>query len=595
MARLRPGVTREQAQAAGTLLVREAMRAEPPSPAGDDERRIAQTTLELRPAEKGFGGLNVQFAQPLTVLMVMVGVVLLIACANLANLLLARGSARQREISVRMAVGAGRGRVVQQLFTESLLLAVIGGAAAVAVAWWGSGALFRMVSESRPTMRIDVAPDLRTFLFTGAVTVLTALLFGMLPALRATRVDVSSALKDGGRSAPQHGRLGRLLVGAQVMLSVILLMGTGLFARTLYNMKAQDLGYSPQDLILMRVDPTAGGYRGDEIGQVAMTLLERLRTVPGLTSITFSENGLFSGTESGARIRIDGYTPAKDDDASVRFDQVGPRYFTHVGIPLLLGRDIDETDRGTGTRGIVINENMARFYFGDANPIGRVVHYEGRDPFVLTIVGVSKNARDHGLREDVERRMYVSFLQPVDGVISLNYELRTSVRPVDMNAQLRAAVRDVSPRIPVVSIKALTTLIDETLLQERIIARLSAVFGLVAVGLASVGLYGVLAYSVTRRTNEIGIRMAVGAFSRDIVWMVLRETMGLVVLGIAIGLPVALALSRFIESLLFGLRPNDALTIAGVVGLMLCIALLAAAGPARRAARVDPLRALRYE
>jgi predicted permease len=595
MARLQPGVSLTQALAAGTVLLRQALANERAANPDIDERRIAAASLQLREADKGFGQIRTQFEKPLTVLMAMVGAVLLIACANLANLLLARGSARRREIGIRMAIGAGRARVVQQLLTESAVLAATGGVAAVAVAWWGSRALLAMVSEGNASMRLDVTPDLRTLAFTGGVALLTAVLFGVGPAVRATRVDVSGSLKDGGQTAPHGGMLGRALVAVQVMLCVVLLTGTGLFARTLYNMKAQDLGYVAEDIILMRVDPISAGYRGDDIGRATVRVLDRIRALPGITAATFSENGLFSGTESGAPVRIDGFTPASEDDRLVRFDQVGPGYFTNVGIPLLLGRDFTAADHETAPRVAVINQNMARFYFGDRSPIGRLIHYGGTDKFTLTIVGVSANARDHSLRDDVHRRMYVSFMQPVDGLTGANFEIRTSIGASAIVPELRTAVKEVAPHMTIVGIKPLATLIDESLLRERIIARLSAMFGALAVLLASIGLYGVLSYSVSRRTNEIGIRMAIGALPKRIVSMVLRETMIVVLAGVALGVPIALAATALVESLLFGLKRNDPITVAAVVALMLGIALAAAAGPARRAARIDPLKALRYE
>ena len=593
MGRLRPGVSLEQAKAAGTVLLRQAMADERGAEiTADDRRSIATANLGLTTGDKGFGQLRGQFSQPLTVLMVMVAVVLLIACANLANLLLARAAARRREISIRIAIGSSRSRVIRQLLTESLLLALIGGGVAVAVAWWGSSALFSTVAETNRALRLDLQPDLRTLAFTAAVSFLTALLFGVAPALRATRLDVSSALKESARSAPSGGRLGHALVAVQVTLSVVLLIGTGLFTRTLYNMKAQDFGYAPEDVILMRVDPISAGYVGDDIGRVCVRLLERIRAIPQVTAATFSENGLFSGTESGASITIEGFTPASRADSMVRFDQVGPSYFTNVGIPLLLGRDFKESDNERSAPVCVINEAMARFYFPNQNPLGRLIK---SDDVALTIVGVATNARDHGLRDAIRRRMYVSYLQPVDGLTTANFEVRTTQPPARMTPHLRAAVGEIAPAMPVLSIKGLTQLVDESLVQERLIARLSVLFGLVAVVLASVGLYGVLAYSVVRRTNEIGIRMAVGAFPRNIVWMVLRETMVLVAAGLVCGIPAALALTRFIGSLLFGLRPADTLNIAAVVLLMIVIALVAAALPARRAARIDPLRAVRYE
>jgi predicted permease len=497
---------------------------------------------------------------------------------------------------MRIAIGASRGRIVRQLLTESIVLALVGGVAAIAVAWWGSQTIFAMVAEGNAAMRLDLTPDARLFAFTGLIAVVTALVFGLVPALRATRIDLTTVLKDGSPSIAARGGFARVLVVAQVALSVVMLIGTGLFTRTLYNMKALDLGYSAENLMLMRVDPISAGYRGDDIGRISVELLERIRAIPGVTGATFSENGLFSGTESSALIDIDGYKPKTDDGMLVRFDQVGPGYFTHVGIPLVAGRDLSDTDTPAGGRVVVINENMARFYFGAENPLGRSISYvDGDETLSLTIVGVAKNARDHGLREDIYRRMYVSFRQPIDGLTGANYEVRTALDDVTMARQLRMAVAAVAPRIQILSIRPLTDLIDRSLLNERLTATLSLLFGGVAVTLAVIGLYGVLAYSVTRRTSEIGVRIAIGAVPRTVVWMVLKETLLLVGIGLAIGVPLAMGLGGFVSSLLFGLAPTDVLTIAVAVALMIGVACAAAIAPSRRAAAIDPVRALRYQ
>jgi len=596
MARMQPGMTREQALATLNVWHQQALADERGVPASEDERRrLAASRLELFDGDKGYSPLRTQASQPLLVLMTMVAVVLLIACANLANLLMARASARGREIAMRIAIGASRGRIVRQLLTESLVLAIGGGIVAIVVAWWGSQAIFAMVTESN-NARLDLTPDTRLFAFTGLIAVAAALVFGLVPALRATRVDLTTVLKDGSPAVAARGGFARVLVIAQVALSVVMLIGTGLFTRTLYNMKAQDLGYSPDNLLLMRVDPVAAGYRGGDIGRIAVELLERIRAIPGITGATFSENGLFSGTESSARIGIEGFKTTEDEGMIVRFDQVGPGYFTHVGIPLIAGRDLGDSDTPASARVAVINEHMARFYFGGENPVGRNISYQdGDETHAIAIVGVSANARDHSLRDDVHRRMYVSFLQPIDGLTGANYEVRTSVESATMARQLRLAVTAVAPRMQIRSIRPVSTLIDQTLLNERITAQLSLLFGAVAVVLAVIGLYGVLAYSVTRRTSEIGVRIAIGAVPRHVVWMVLKETLILVGIGLAIGVPVAIGLGGLVSSLLFGLAPTDAITIAAAVGLMIGVACAAAIAPSRRAAAIDPVRALRYQ
>jgi predicted permease len=598
MARLEDRVGRERALASVNVWFQQALSIENGEATSEDERaRRAALRLQLFDGQKGYSPLRNQASQPLVILMTMVAVVLLIACANIANLLMARASARGREIAMRIALGASRGRIVRQLLTESLVLALAGGIAAIAIAWWGSQAIFAMVAEANSTTRLDLTPDARLVAFTGAIAVAAAMIFGLAPALRATRVNLTTVLKDGSPSVASRGRFARVLVVAQVALSVVMLIGTGLFTRTLYNMKAQDLGYAAENLLLVRVDPVAAGYRGDGIGRIAISLLERIREIPGVTAVTFSENGLFSGTESSAAVDVEGYKAADEQATVVRFDQVGPGYFTHVGIPIIAGRDIADGDQPSSPRVAVINEQMARFYFGDQNPLGRIISYQdgAGAATAITIVGVARNARDHGLREEIQRRMYVPFMQPIDGLTGASYEVRTARDSATMARQLRNAVAAVSPRMQITSLQPLTTLIDQSLLNERITARLSLLFGFVAVTLAIIGLYGVLAYSVSRRTSEIGIRIAVGAARWRVVWMVVRETLILVAAGLLIGVPLAAGLGGLVSSQLFGLAATDGLTIAIAVALMIVVACAAAIVPSRRAAGVDPVRALRYQ
>jgi predicted permease len=556
---------------------------------------IQKQKLSVVSGAQGFSQLRGRFSQPLWVLMAMVGAVLLIACANLGNLLLARATARAREFGVRLSLGAGRVRLVRQLFTESLLLAAMGGALGVWIAWWGSRWLVTLVSEGSTGLRLDVTPDARILAFTAGVSLFTALIFGLGPAFRAARVDLNSALKDDAGKGSGRFRVGKALVVVQVALSLVLLIGAGLFVRTLRNLSALDLGYRREQILLMRIDPVTAGYRDERISQVCQRLLERIRSLPGVQAATFSENGLFSGTESGSRIEIEGYTPSSPRDMQARFDQVGPGYFTIVGIPMLLGRDIGEQDVAGAPRVAVINESMANLYFAGKNPIGRRIGFRGQDKFTLEIVGVVKDVQDHDLRWEPVRRFYVSYYQPIDGITTANYEIRTTLDAAAMTAQVRREVAAIDRALPIQHLKPLEALIDESLLQERLIAKLAGFFGVLAVFLASVGLYGILSYAVVRRTREIGIRMAVGAGRGNVVWMVVKETLVLAVVGALVGVPGALAATKLVEKLLYGLKPNDAATIAGAVVLLLVVALAASLLPARRAARIDPMEALRYE
>lgn len=596
MARLKPGVVRQQAEAATNVFLRRwRIEAEGPAITEARRREIRQNTTRVLDGGKGFSSLRDEFARPLWVLMAMVATVLLIACANLANLLLARGTARSRELATRLALGVGRARLVRQLVTESLLMSFLGAALSIPVGWGVCRALFLMVSSGDPTVRLDITPDTRVLLFTAAVAVATALLFGLLPALRSTRVEIGAVLKENARAVSGSLIGGRAVVIAQVALSVVLLFATGLLTRTLYNMKAQDLGYAPQNMLIVRTDPTGAGYKGDEIGTISQRILEGIQRLPGVTAASYSDNGLFGGRESGARIRIQGFQPATPRDTLARFDQAGPGYFHTVGIPILAGRDFAETDTANAPRVAVINQSMARFYFGNRNPIGETLFYDSRLKFTLTIIGVAKDVRDHGVRNEPPRRFYVSYMQAVDGQMGADYEIRTPAGRAVMERQIRSAVRAISPRMPVLFVHQLSEQIDESMITERLVARLSIYFGILALVLGCAGLYGIMAYSIVRRTREIGIRLALGARSRTVVLMVVRDAMTLVAVGLAAGIPMALAVSRYLQSLLFGLKPMDALSLAAAILMMTLMALAAAVVPARRAVRVDPMTALRHE
>ncbi len=601
MGRLKPGVTREQAEANVNLVFRQLLAARAgSSPTPERKREIMDQKIKLQDGSRGASVWREELSRPLLVLMSVVALVLLIACANIANLLLARAAARRKEIGIRLAIGARRFRLLRQLLTESMLLSFIGAAIGVMFAYWGSGLLTRQVMAGPNPLQLDVAPDGRILAFTAAVAVLTGLLFGLAPALRATGVDVGSTLRESSRGLTgSAARLsfGKALVASQVAISLLLLIGAGLFLRTLRNLRNVDLGYSGEKLLLVRVDAVAAGYKGIGIAGVYRQLLDRFRAIPGVRAVAASENGLFSGTESGDRITVEGYTPKKEGDDSARFDQVGPNYFSMLGIPITLGREIGPEDNETAAPVCVINEAMARFYFAGLNPIGMHITDEFPDTRkTFRIVGVARDARDHRLRGDIPRRFYIPLFNPLgDYPPSVYFELRTFADPAAVMNAVRREIQAVDRALPIVSMRTLDELLDRTTQQERLIAQLSTFFGALALVLASIGLYGVLSYAVGRRTNEIGIRMALGARPGAVIWLFLRESLVLIALGCAVGLGAALAATRLVASSLFGVKPEDPATLAAATALIAAIALLAGYLPARRAASVDPVTSLRCE
>jgi len=457
-----------------------------------------------------------------------------------------------------------------------------------------------MVKDAPDAMMLEVRPDLRVLLFTTGVSLLTGVIFGLAPAWRSAGVNVSGTLKEAGRGLTAGVAkigLGKLLVMGQIALSVMLLIGAGWFLRTLRNLQNTDLGYPRERIVLAGVDFLSAGYSGDRLPIVYNEVRDRLARIPGVHDVTYSQNGLFSGSESGDQITVEGYKPQKRGDDHARFDRVGPGYFATVGIPIMLGRDIRPRDVASAESVCVVNEAFAKFYFGTSNPIGKHVTDEFPDTRkTFVIVGVARDARDHSLRRGIFRRFYLSALQPLGTYSSfMNYEIRTYSDPAGIIQTARREILSFDPAIPINSVKPLEGLLDDTLRQERIIAQLSAVFGGLALLLACIGLYGVLSYAVAQRTNEIGIRMALGAEGGAVIRMVLRETAVLIVVGLAAGVPTSLACARLIQSKLFGLKPADPGTLAAALGIMIAVAVASGYIPARRASRVDPLIALRYE
>ena len=605
MGRRKPGITNAQANASLNVVFKGLIESlTGPGITGDERRHSLDQRLKVQPAARGASTLHEAFGEPLKFLMALVGLVLLIACANVANLLLARGAARQKEFAMRLAVGADRYRLVRQLLTESLLLAILGACAGILVAFWADSVLLRMVqgvANGPAAIQLDLQPNVRVLGFTLLVTLFTGALFGLFPSLYATKVDLSGRMKSSasgaqGESSARRLPLSKALVVAQVTFSLVLLVAAGLFVHSLAKLSHVDLGYNRENLLLFRVNTTAGGFKGAAIPRLYQDLLARISALPGLRGVTVSHLGLFTGAESGDPIAVEGYTPKSGERMDSRFDAVGPGYFSTMGIPILLGREITAQDSAGGLRAAVVNETFVHRFFPNTNPIGKHVRdtYPG-NPGDAVIVGVAADAKYNSLREKTPPRIYLPLFNPMWEQNSAEYEVRTFADTASVSASLRSAVQEVGPSLPPINIHTMTGLVDDTLQTDRFIQRLSSAFGLLAILLASIGLYGVMAYNVARRTRDIGIRMTLGAAPGDVRWQVLRETLALVLIGIAIGVPVALAGTRLIRSMLFGLGFADPIVIVSSAALLALVAALAGFLPARRASQVDPMVALRYE
>ena len=596
LGRLKPATTIEQAQASINVGLRQFLTDQAGSQLTDSRRRgIQNTSVQLVPGGRGLSGLRFFYSQALRMLMVIVGLVLLIACANVGNLLLSRAATRQAEISLRQALGASRGRLVRQLLTESLLLAVIGGVAGVLLAQWGVSLLVARLAATSP---LDVKPDLSVLLFTVGISLVSGVLFGIAPAIRATRTDLTSALKEKSTQG-RRGRfnLGSVLVVSQVAVSLILLVGAGLFARSLIKLQQEDLGFNRDNVLLVSIDPRLAGYKPAELGSVYRQLYDRLSALPNVRSATLASYSPMSGRSSTSSLNLQGYTPRQGEDMVVSDILIGPDYGETLGLPLLLGRKIGLQDTGASAKVAVINQALAQSFFPNQNPLGRRISFEkSPEKAELEIVGVIGDAKYGSAKEKADRTVYRPILQIQDqSAYSSVLELRTAGDPLSVTSEVRAAIAQVDDKLPVVNVTSLRNQTDEALRQERLIAQLVSFFGLLALALACVGLYGIMAHAVVRRTNEIGIRMALGAERRDIIWMVLSESLLLVGVGLAIGVPAAWGAAHLISSQLFGLNPSDPVTLLTAAVLLTLVGALAGYLPARKAARVDPLVALRYE
>jgi predicted permease len=600
MARLKPGVSRSQAEANLDVLFQQWLQG-PQGRSLDpgDQQGLKQQKISVVPGGGGFSGLRPEFSRPLLLLMAIVGLVLLIACVNVANLMLARANSRQREIAVRLAIGASPAHLIRQLLTESALLAFAGGLAGLLVAHWGTASLLKLSLSARATEGLRVSPDWRVLAFTACVCLVTGLLFGLAPALRSAKLAVAPTLKENTAAQAGSGRfpLGKILVASQVAVCLLVLFAAGLLVRSLKNLRDLDLGYSRDNILMARVDPVAAGYKPAQLIDYEREMSARLAALPGVRSVTASENGLFSGTESADQMKIEGYTPSRDKDRVAYWDQVGDNYFHALGIPILAGREFGPQDTPTSLKVAIINESMAKFYFGHANPIGRKMWIDDQEhkDQPMEIVGVARDVRDHTLRGPVQRRFYVPTGQALDAIYAINFEIQTAGKPQDLTEPVRKSFAALDANVPVSRIRTLDELVDSSISKDILVARLSTFFGLLALVLACVGLYGVMSYTVSRRTREIGVRMALGAQRTQVLGMVLNEGLKLVLIGIVVGIPVALLASRVFSSMLFGLSPADPLSMLTVIAVLGSIATLAGLIPARRATKVDPIVALRYE
>ncbi|MGH9346280.1 MAG: ABC transporter permease [Vicinamibacterales bacterium] len=589
--RLKPGATYAQVAANLEGPMRQAARAGMDSfMAGlkDEERALSRNQREgtamprlvARSAAHGIYDANNDSRRAAAIVSVVVTILLLIVCANVANLLLSRGTARAREIAVRLSMGASRWRLIRQLLTESLLLSGIGGALGIVIAYWGKTLL---------PFGQNASIDARVLAFVTGVSVLAGLLFGMAPAFRATRVELASAMKESGRSVT-HSRawLGKSLLVVQVAMSVVLLIGAGLFLRTLHNLRSVDVGFNAQNLLLFRVNPQGNRYEPARIAQVYERAQSELSALPGVRSVAFTRLPLLSGGRSITGMYIQGQTT----EHGIHVMSVSPRFFDTLEIPVLVGRGFTDDDLAQPTAVAIINETAARQFFGGENPIGRRFGSDLETSGRTEIVGVIRDTKYDSVREPAPPTLYQ--VLPRDAR-TVNVVVRTAGDPSVMIEPVRAAMQKVDPELPLTAMTTQTDNIEGRMAQERLFALAYSLFGGLALLLACVGLFGLMSYSVSRRTNEIGIRMAVGAQRADVIGMVLRESMTMVGIGVAIGLAGSLAAGRLIASVLFGLSPADTATIAAAILLMGAVSLAAGYLPARRASRVDPMTALRYE
>ncbi|MEW6208874.1 MAG: ABC transporter permease [Acidobacteriota bacterium] len=598
--RLKDGVSSGQAAAGLAPLYHSLLENELPLQGGISRQaaeRFTARPISLEDGSRGRQILQADTSGALVTLMLMVAFVLLITCANLASLLITRAISRQKEIAVRQALGASRWRLVRQLMVESLVLSLAGGLLGLLVAVWTISGLLQLVPPDQGMSGLSTDLDRTLLAFNFALAVLTGILFGLIPALRATRTNLVSALKEQGKhtAGAAHAGLRKGLVITEVALTVVLLITAGLFARSLYNLRRVDVGIRADRILAFSISPELNGYTPARSVALFDQMREGIASLPGVEMVSSAQVPVFAGNSMGSNCTIEGYTPSEGEDMHVFRNNIGPAYFATMGIPLIAGREFTAEDTARSQKVAIISESVARTYFGERNPIGRRMKFgAGQGPLDLEIVGVVKDSKHGNVRETPNRYVYNPYTQrPAVG--EMTFYVRTAREPERMAATLREEVARLDASLPIFNLRTLREQIDESIFGDRFMAMLSSAFGVLAALLAAIGIYGVMAYSVTQRTQEIGIRVALGAQPGNVLRMIVRQGMTLAGIGLGIGLAGAIALMRPLSDQLFNVSANDPVTFAAVALLLAAVAMVACYIPARRATRVDPMVALRYE
>jgi predicted permease len=585
--RIKPGVSDPQAQAALDVELAAATRGTMTTIKADE----TMPRLDLSDGSHGLGFAARMFKKPVYVLMTMTGFVLLLACANIANLLLARGAQRQREMSVRLALGAGRGRVLRQLLTESLLLAAIGGAGGIFLGYLGRNVIPRLMANAWDQDQLNIQMDWGVFAFAMAVTLMTGIVFGLAPAWLAARSEVSSSLKESAQTTTRRrkGLGGKAIVAFQIALSTLLVVGAGLFLRTLFALDSIDVGFRTDHLILFEVAPPAKRYDLGKDVKLHQRLEQGFAALPGVQGVAPSSTAYIAGSMSN-----DDFIPEGQPDVPEDVSLVGNAFFQTMGIPMIGGRSFGPQDTGTSQSVAIINQALAKKRFPNQNPIGKRFRADGPADAWIQIVGICADTRYANLRDDAPPQFFMPYVQQKN-VGVLTYAIRTRLSPAELVPALRNVVQQADRDLPIIDIRTQQEQIDGNMQMERAFAALTSGFGVLALALACVGIYGIMAYTVANRRNEIGIRLALGAQPGQVRGMVLRESTGLAIVGIAAGVAAALALTRLVKTMLYGIQPYDPATMAAGVLILLAVALAASWIPARRAAGVQPMEALRHE